>query len=706
MTKRIVSGIFILTALGALGVILAGALTSGEQLIVRFLTAVIVAALGLYVISDLRLQADDDAMTARSGGHPRLSTVDAPPNSTAAFMATVTKRADRRHGESVEADASREALETIDKAEQQMVGGGTTTSSATERASAAVEDAGSTADPTRGEVPAHPVPAAPESIRATMPPPRGEIGLTELFAARADAESPASGPSSGQPAMPPMPSTLADSMADPDTFGSTTTDTPLDFTGAGIGNPDESGEPSYDGEPDSSLGGTDDLAADNTAAHSLGGEWTTEGRTAEAGEASWMAASGPGREDDAVDRHAVAEQQAPDHDDDSSEQIETLDSDGFLSATPFEEAQLAVAAMNASGAGSDSAAGAPYYGSHLNGAGRNGRPSNGTHLNGSALGTSLPPGQPGLDGTVPPRRLLNSIDIFGEPPRGNDRNDRNDRNDGFDGGETDDNTGSVEVEIEVEVFEPTDTAAYGADRSDDVDRAAGPDPFGDAEGTDGAFEGTGDTEGHRGEPGATADQAPVENVTAMADFQYSDDLQSPIQEWPPVPPEAVEPAPAIHPFEKASAAYQAEKDRLAAAASNTADLPVVARRSEIEAAEYADAPLAPIIDLREVNRQNPGSIDAAIDAGEVEVITTLIEQGMLSTDGPISDRDVRTMVYVAFTSNELRKLLLAGGTPDGPNHGLDLGPVELFDEQIHAPAPKTLYSGLPPQQRQPQSQIG
>ncbi|MGB5757657.1 MAG: hypothetical protein WBM50_12145, partial [Acidimicrobiales bacterium] len=169
MTKRIVSGIFILTALGALGVILAGALTSGEQLIVRFLTAVIVAALGLYVISDLRLQADDDAMTARSGGHPRLSTVDAPPNSTAAFMATVTKRADRRKTEIGEAAAAGETFETRDKAEQLMVGDGTTTSSATERTSAAVEDAGSTVDPTPGEEPIRAVAAAPETVRAAMP---------------------------------------------------------------------------------------------------------------------------------------------------------------------------------------------------------------------------------------------------------------------------------------------------------------------------------------------------------------------------------------------------------------------------------------------------------------------------------------------------------------------------------------------------------
>ena len=95
MMKRIVSGIFLLVALGVLGLIVAGALASGEQLIVRFLTAVIVAALGLYVISDLRLQADDnDAAAPRpavaSAGRSTSQAEPAPPNSTAAFMATVT----------------------------------------------------------------------------------------------------------------------------------------------------------------------------------------------------------------------------------------------------------------------------------------------------------------------------------------------------------------------------------------------------------------------------------------------------------------------------------------------------------------------------------------------------------------------------------------------------------------------------------------
>ncbi|MCP4227300.1 MAG: hypothetical protein GY773_28485 [Actinomycetia bacterium] len=44
------------------------------------------------------------------------------------------------------------------------------------------------------------------------------------------------------------------------------------------------------------------------------------------------------------------------------------------------------------------------------------------------------------------------------------------------------------------------------------------------------------------------------------------------------------------------------------------------------------------------------------------------------------------MVYVAFTSNELRKILLAGGTLDGDLSQLDLGDVEVFvdptDEEL------------------------
>ena len=73
------------------------------------------------------------------------------------------------------------------------------------------------------------------------------------------------------------------------------------------------------------------------------------------------------------------------------------------------------------------------------------------------------------------------------------------------------------------------------------------------------------------------------------------------------------------------------------------------------------------------------------------MIASLIEQGMLSTEGPITDRDVRTMVYVAFTSSELRKILLAGGTIDGDNSSLDLGTVDVFAD----PADRALAQGEP-----------
>ncbi len=532
MTKRIVSGIFILTALGALGVILAGALTSGEQLIVRFLTAVIVAALGLYVISDLRLQADDDAMTARTGGHPRIPTSEVPANSTAAFMATVTKRGDKdgEDGEALDgelqeaeveltavADADSEAnkqaktpaLATTNgngadgeesRADRQLAEVGATASSTTEMSSAVVEAADSNGGSPgrRGHLSV--AASAPETVRAVGISPPKDITLVDLF-----------------------PNQMNGGGESPDEAGQ------VDAAEVAASTPS-----SY--EP--AIGGADQPDSDVTA------------------EMKHMAIF-----DDGQDRLTAAANQVS-----GSPKAETTDA-------------------------------------------------------------------------------------------------------------------------EVEAIEATDAIAQTESVDADVK----------------------DIDSKRSEAievdiaGAKEDD---KLTVPAAEFEYSDELQSPEYEWPTPPAKPVETSvQQPHPFEKASAAYQAEKERLAAAASSES-LPVPATSQELQATEYADAPLAPIIDLRDVNGLTSGPVDAAINAGEVEVIATLIEQGMLSTDGPISDRDVRTMVYVAFTSNELRKLLMAGGSPDGPNYGLDLGPVELFDERIHAPAPKTLYAGAPQSHRPAQRQIG
>ena len=149
-------------------------------------------------------------------------------------------------------------------------------------------------------------------------------------------------------------------------------------------------------------------------------------------------------------------------------------------------------------------------------------------------------------------------------------------------------------------------------------------------------------------------------------------------------------------------------DDLSAADLPTAELPTTSRLPRPESARAVTSvkpgtqPTGPDPDRAVESMPTPlvltdaepsDKLSAAIRSGEIQVINSLISQGMLTVDGPITDRDVRTMVYVAFTSNELRKLILAGGTPDGIRAGdLELGEVELFDERRFAPTPKRLYS--------------
>ena len=114
-----------------------------------------------------------------------------------------------------------------------------------------------------------------------------------------------------------------------------------------------------------------------------------------------------------------------------------------------------------------------------------------------------------------------------------------------------------------------------------------------------------------------------------------------------------------------------------------------------------------VVDLREVidlrgsdDSEFDSSLEEAIKLGEMTVVNTLLDQEMLTSEGEITDSDVRTMVYVAFTSNELRKLIKAGGVPGAQDPQLDLGPVELFDESTHTPAPKVLYQSSQSQKPQ------
>ncbi len=94
--------------------------------------------------------------------------------------------------------------------------------------------------------------------------------------------------------------------------------------------------------------------------------------------------------------------------------------------------------------------------------------------------------------------------------------------------------------------------------------------------------------------------------------------------------------------------------------------------------------------------QTASALDAINDAiadGERSIIGSLIERGVLSEEGPITDDDVTTMIYVAFTSSELRKILQDGGTMDTNNGEISLEGLGIYTTDDLASDDKFLVVG-------------
>jgi hypothetical protein len=638
MTKRIVSGIFILTALGALGVILAGALTSGEQLIVRFLTAVIVAALGLYVISDLRLQADDDAAGMRMGPSWRGG-IDAPPNSTAAFMATVTRKGESPGG-NPPVDDDLDVPAEDDRFDPHEEGVGATSSSTSEQhESAVVEDAGS--------LEGSPVPsilgAAPVTVRAADLPVltgRKPATITELFARQGDKDE---GDAQVWPTFQPV-----DQPIDRDEHAESSFDDATRSTNGSGGQADREG---WSGARWADLEDGAAASVDETwnerADDETGNERADDGDTDDAVAVAEFEYSGE------IDSPAYQWPAAPEEPEDlHPAEVEDPDRpsrDDLRPVTPFtwdgmdddgDDAVIGRSPADRSTAGIDehptAAIPASPHGPAFAEIGD--EPSLGEEpvvwTRQDEHGVSIPVAAMVDDtpaGEVTPARPVDDAE--------------------------------ADVTAGAEDGEPSVT--QGTDRDLDIDQ----EPVADRDSE------TDLVTGLDCETDAVAD---LDSETGLvADLDSDPDLDRVLDlDGDTGGGFDVEPEPSVNGTHRPLPSPFLD-------------------HSSLSAAEYADAPLAPIIDLRDVATTTGSGIESAIRSGEVEVISALIEQGMLSTAGPISDRDVRTMVYVAFTSNELRKLLLAGGSPEGPNPGIDLGPVELFDKGIEAP--KTLYPGLPVQ---------
>ncbi len=518
MAKRIVSGIFILTALGALGVILAGAMTSGEQLIVRFLTAVTVAALALYVVSDLRLQSEQ----AEPRPEPLEPGARTPaPQTTTEVMATVTgpSHAGRRPEPAMEP--------TVPRPNHEPVGAAVTPVRA-----AGVE--GPTAPLTGSRLVPLPEPARAGLVRTTSPPHPSPPHPSMSHATDRSSAHPVTTPD------PLMIDSDEQARASLPEDGETWTTTP----------PAE----------DSTIASTS--FAYSGKLDSAGVDWPRK-RPVEETTDTPTAGYGPASGDRVVDEPTAElpelrslSEELPPHGEERAPYlfaVDTLDSDEILDLSE-------------------------------------------TH-------DEFRPVPPRLDAEPADTGPIDLIDL----------------------------TGPVEVDdlsdlISVESTEPavTERRSWALD----------------------------------GESPPATPPSPTERRITAAHYTT------------PAPLELLDPT---------------ESGDLAGGHE-----PVVSAPSPSPSASRSSSPSAPAI--RENNHAD--RLSSALRAGEIQVISSLIAQGMLSTDGPITDRDVRTMVYVAFTSNELRKLILAGGTPDGVRAGdLDLGPVELFDESRYAPAPKLLYSG-------------
>ena len=172
---------------------------------------------------------------------------------------------------------------------------------------------------------------------------------------------------------------------------------------------------------------------------------------------------------------------------------------------------------------------------------------------------------------------------------------------------------------------------------------------------------------------ATAQAQAKPPVTSFDSFLDDDDLA---EDDPVIATADLEPLPLHPPVDK----------NLTVAITNTTELNLpFDPEDSMQVASYANPTIAPIINLAEA-RENAitTEVEAAIIDGEQEVVSSLIQRGLLTTNGPISDRDVRTMVYVAFTSTELRNILLSGGKVD-----TDAGPANVGLEDIEFAQPAT-----------------
>ncbi|MFV0524702.1 MAG: hypothetical protein ACK5RL_09410 [Acidimicrobiales bacterium] len=554
MTKRFVPAVLVLVAVAIIGWLLAGAVATGDQLVIRFLAAIIVAGLGLYVISDLRMRTNHEAEQAQTTRRTGTSSDSSPPaNSTAAFMATVT-------------------------------GKRTTAAPPAAPGSVSVFDLppGAAGPGDDGQLP-------------PVDPTTGEGVIDDGVAAGARADGATNGRASADDVGDPGSSTVASGTTDDEGAAYEADDDELAaWPARPTGLVGDRPPPRHRSSMFDRHGGRPDL--DDEEGNDPDTTRTTVHRSSPAPLFGSGALQGVDRDEPSVDPHPTALFPALEVD---------LEPKTVLLRSRAIDRPASVFSINTDPAKSD----------HTT-------PDTGEGGEGVRPDSRLAPlrsdqrGGPSPAAADPtPVATMRVVDMTTWPPP------------------------TADTAAELAASAPTDPVP-----ADDAVPAIHAVPTGDAV--------------------PASDAVPVIHA-----------VPSPGGEHTVGDAVALTPEPAANDVGTADGPVTEPSTRVPATfGSSDVERP----RDRVAAASYA-SPIDPIYNLPVVRAAaGADDIDTAIAAGELEVISTLIRQGRLSTSGPISDRDVRTMVYVAFTSSELRKILTAGGVIDGDNSNLDLGPVELF----------------------------
>lgn len=169
--------------------------------------------------------------------------------------------------------------------------------------------------------------------------------------------------------------------------------------------------------------------------------------------------------------------------------------------------------------------------------------------------------------------------------------------------------------------------------------------------------------------------APTQTLAVGADDLLTN--ENPVSQTEPI----FRPAPAVESLPPSSPIFKANKQPTSPATlavATTVEAPS-ATGNDLGAGVVYDEPT--FIELEDYSHDE---VVASVKAGEASLLSILIQEKMLSTEGPITDTDVHTMVFVAVSTNDLIRVLLEGkaAEAEAKAHWRDASTPELYQPAV------------------------